>query len=168
MLGEYRGIPSQAHLLIFLSFIPGMVIGLIYFDLSYFLPKVQGLSDFSMGITIGTMAVSMVIASFPLGMLADMYGRRKMLFLGNIAASLSLVGFALTSNPTVLLFVAVVEGIAEAAFAVSFTALLAHKAGDEKRTSSFSLSIDITWMASGRVVSMISSLIFFEQYCFSR
>ncbi len=162
MLGEYRGIPSQARLLIYLSFIPGMVIGLIYFDLSYFLPKVQGLSDFSMGITIGTMAVSMVLASFPLGMLADMYGRRKMLILGNLSASLSLIGFALTSNPGLLLVVAIVEGVGEAAFAVSFTALLADKAGDEKRTAAFSLSSVIGWMAGALGASMISSVIVLE------
>jgi MFS family permease len=162
MLGEYRGIPSQARLLIYLSFIPGMVIGLIYFDLSYFLPKVQGLSDFSMGITIGTMAVSMVLASFPLGMLADLYGRRKMLILGNLSASLSLIGFALTSNPGLLLLVAIVEGIGEAAFAVSFTALLADKAGDEKRTAAFSLSSVIGWIAGAVGASMISSVIVLE------
>ncbi len=162
MLGEYRGIPSQARLLIYLSFIPGMVIGLIYFDLSYFLPRVQGLSDFSMGITIGTMAVSMVLASFPLGMLADMYGRRKMLILGNLSASLSLIGFALTSNPGLLLLVAIVEGIGEAAFAVSFTSLLADKAGDEKRTAAFSLSSVIGWMAGALGASMISSVIVLE------
>ncbi len=162
MLGEYRGIPSQARLLIYLSFIPGMVIGLIYFDLSYFLPKVQGLSDFSMGITIGTMAVSMVLASFPLGMLADMYGRRKMLILGNLAASSSLIGFALTSNPSLLLLVAVVEGVGEAAFAVSFTALIADKAGDEKRTAAFSLSSVIGWTAGALGASMISSVILLE------
>src|SRR5436309_15816169 len=98
MLGEYRGIPSQARLLIYLSFIPGTVIGLIYFDLSYFLPRVQGLSDVSMGITIGTMAVSMVLASFTLGMLAVSYGRRKMRILGSLAFLFSLIGLALTSN----------------------------------------------------------------------
>jgi len=162
MLGEYRGIPSQARLLIYLSFIPGMVIGLIYFDLSYFLPRVQGLSDFSMGITIATMAVSMVLASFPLGMLADTYGRRKMLILGNLAASFSLIGFALTSNPGLLLLVAVVEGIGEAAFAVSFTALIADKAGDEKRTVAFSLSSVIGWIAGALGASMISSVIILE------
>src|SRR5260370_7902009 len=103
MLGQYRGIPSQARLLIYLSFIPGMVSGLIYFDLSYFLPKVQGLSDFSMGITIGTMAVSMVLASFPLGMLADMYGRRKLLILGNLSASLTPTASPLPPHPPLLL-----------------------------------------------------------------
>src|SRR5215831_3732047 len=167
MLNEYRGIPSQARLLVYLSFIPGMVIGLIYFDLSYFLPRVQGLSDFSMGITIGTMAISMVLASFPLGMLADMYGRRRMLVLGNLAASSSLIGFALTSNPTLLLGVAIVEGIGEAAFAVSFTALLADKAGDEKRTAAFSLSSVIGWIAGAIGASMISSVIVLESAGFS-
>jgi len=167
MFAEYRGIPSQARLLVYLSFIPGMVIGLIYFDLSYFLPKVQGLSDFSMGITIGTMAISMVLASFPLGMLADMYGRRRMLILGNLAASSSLIGFALVSNPTFLLLVAIVEGIGEAAFAVSFTALLADKAGDEKRTASFSLSSVVGWIAGAVGASMISSVLVLESAGFS-
>ena len=162
MLGEYRGIPSQARLLIYLSFIPSMVIGLIYTDLSYFLPNVQGLPDFWMGITIGTMAVSMVLASFPLGILADMYGRRKMLILGNLLASLSLIGFALTSNLGLLLFVAVMEGIGEAAFAVSATALLADKAGNEKRTVAFSLSAVIGWVAGALGAFMISSVLVLE------
>ncbi len=159
MLGEYRGIPLEARLLIYLSFVPSMVIGLLYTDLSYFLPNVQGLSDFAMGITLGTMAVSMVVASFPLGILADMYGRRKMLILGNISASLSLIGFALTSNLGLLLFVAVVEGIGEAAFAVSVTALLADKAGNEKRTVAFSLSAVIGWVAGALGAFMISSVL---------
>src|SRR6266705_3571813 len=159
MLGEYRGIPWEARLLIYLSFVPSMVIGLLYTDLSYFLPNIQGLSDFNMGITIGTMALSMVVASFPLGILADMYGRRKMLILGNLSASLSLIGFALTSSLGLLLLVAVVEGIGEAAFAVSVTALLADKAGDEKRTAAFSLAAVIGWVAGAIGAFMISSVL---------
>jgi MFS family permease len=159
MLGEYRGIPWEARLLIYLSFVPSMVIGLIYTDLSYFLPSVQGLTDFDMGITIGTMAASMVVASFPLGILADMYGRRKMLILGNLSASLSIIGFALTSNLGLLLLVAVIEGIGEAAFAVSATALLADKAGNDKRTVAFSLSAVIGWIAGAIGAFLISSVI---------
>src|SRR5207247_1374415 len=84
--------------LIALSFVPSVVFGFIYTDLSFFLPKVQGLSNFWMGVTIGVMAISLVLASFPLGILADRYGRRRMLILGNAAASLSLIGFALTQS----------------------------------------------------------------------
>ncbi len=111
---------------------PSVVFGFIYTDLSFFLPKVQGLSNFWMGVTIGVMAISLVLASFPLGILADRYGRRRMLILGNAAASLSLIGFALTANLALVLLVAAVEGIGEAAFAVSGSALLADKAGDER------------------------------------
>ncbi|TMI71443.1 MFS transporter [Candidatus Bathyarchaeota archaeon] len=133
--------------------------GFIYTDLSFFLPKVQGLSNFWMGVTIGVMAISLVLASFPLGILADRYGRRRMLFLGNIAASLSLIGFALTANLALVLLVAAVEGIGEAAFAVSGSALLADKAGDQKRTLAFSLIAFLGWIAGAIGGFAVSSVI---------
>jgi len=135
------------------------VFGFIYTDLSFFLPKVQGLSNFWMGVTIGVMAISLVLASFPLGILADRYGRRRMLFLGNIAASLSLIGFALTANLALVLLVAAVEGIGEAAFAVSGSALLADKAGDQKRTLAFSLIAFLGWIAGAIGGFAVSSVI---------
>jgi MFS family permease len=146
-LGDYREIPSQALLLIYLSFVPSVVIGFIYTDLSFFLPKVQGLSNLWMGVTIGVMASTLVVASLPLGILADRYGRRRMLIVGNAAASLSLIGFALTANLALILMVAVIEGIGEAAFAVSGSALLADLAGDNKRTVAFSLIAFLGWVA---------------------
>lgn len=152
-LNDYRGIPSQALLLIILSFVPSIVIGFIYTDLSYFLPNVQwsgipsSTANLWLGVTIGVMASTLVVASLPLGIAADRYGRRKMLIIGNVAASLSLVGFALTANLALILVVAVIEGIGEAAFAVSGSALLADLAGDEKRTVSFSLIAFLGWIA---------------------
>ena len=133
--------------------------GFLYTDLSFFLPKVQGLSNFWMGATIGVMAISLVLASFPLGILADRYGRRRMLILGNIAASLSLIGFALTANLALVHLVAAVEGIGEAAFAVSGSALLADKAGNEKRTLAFSLIAFLGWIAGAVGGFAVSSVI---------
>ncbi|HKT22882.1 MAG TPA: hypothetical protein VJR06_09790, partial [Nitrososphaerales archaeon] len=95
MFSDYRGIPSQARLLVYLSFIPNVAIGFIYTDLSYFLPNIQGVGA---GLPIATMGVTLVVLSVPFGIVADRYGRRKMLLLGNVCASLSLMGFALTSN----------------------------------------------------------------------
>jgi len=66
MFGEYRGIPWEARFLIYLSFVPSMVIGLIYTDLSFFLPKVQGLSNLEMGISPGVMAAAIVTDSIPI------------------------------------------------------------------------------------------------------
>jgi MFS family permease len=144
LLSDYRGIPSQARLLIYLSFIPNVLIGFIYSDLSYFLPKIQGVAA---GLPISVMGVTLVVESIPFGILADRYGRLKMLVLGNVCASLSLLGFALTNNFGLILLVAVLEGTGEAAFAVSFVALIAEKAGNEKRTAAFSLLAFLGWIA---------------------
>ena len=144
MFSEYRGIPSQAKLLIYLSFIPNILIGFIYSDLSYFLPTFQGIGP---GLPITVMGVTLVAESIPFGILADRYGRLKMLILGNICAGLSIIGFALTSNLGLVLLVAVLEGTGEASYAVSVSALLADKAGNEKRTAAFSLLAFIGWIA---------------------
>ncbi len=144
MFSEYRGIPSQARLLIYLSFIPNILVGFIYSDLSYFLPTFQGIAP---GLPITVMGVTLVAESIPFGILADRYGRLKMLILGNICAGLSIIGFALTSNLALVLLVAVLEGTGEASYAVSVSALLADKAGNEKRTAAFSLLAFIGWIA---------------------
>lgn len=145
MFSEYRGIPRQATLLIYVSFIPNVLIGFIYSDLSYFLPEIQHVSNW--GLAIGAMGVTLVALSIPFGLLADRYGRLKMLVLGNICASLSLFGFALTSDFSLIILIAILEGAGEAAYAVSFVALIAEKAGDEKRTPAFSLLAFLGWIA---------------------
>lgn len=144
MFNDYRNIPSQAKLLIYLSFIPNILIGFIYSDLSYFLPTFQGIAP---GLPITVMGVTLVAESIPFGILADRYGRLKMLILGNICAGLSIIGFALTSNLGLVLLVAVLEGTGEASYAVSVSALLAEKAGNESRTVAFSLLAFIGWIA---------------------
>jgi MFS family permease len=144
LFSDYRGIPWQARLLIYTSFIPNVAIGFIYSDLSYFLPKIQGVAA---GYPIGVLGVTVVAESIPLGILADRYGKVKMLVVGNLCASLGLLGFALTTNFAVALLVAVLEGTGEAAYAVSFGALIAEKAGDEKRTAAFSLLAFTGWVA---------------------
>ena len=116
-----------------------------------------------MGITLGVMAATLVATSLPLGVAADRYGRRKMLIIGNIASSLSLIGFALTSNLGLILFAAVIEGVGEAAFAVSVSALLTDKAGDQKRTIVFSLAAFLGWISGAVGAFTISSALVLER-----
>ncbi len=163
LLKEYQGIPREAKLLVYLSFIPSFAIGFIYTDLPFFLPNVQGLAPALSGIVITVMGLTLVTESIPLGMVADRYGRRKMLVVGNLCASLSLIGFALTKNFGLLLAVAAIEGTGETAFAVSVGALLAEKAGDQKRTAAFSLISFLGWIAGGVGGFAISSLFVFER-----
>ncbi len=158
MFEEYSKIPREAKLLVYLNFVPSIAIGFIYTDLSYFLTKAEALSAFWSGATITTMGATLVVASIPLGILADRYGRRKMVVLGNLCASLSLIGFALTNDISLILLTAVLEGTGEAAFAVSVGALLADKAGDSSRTSAFSLLAFTGWTAASLGSFLIASV----------
>jgi MFS family permease len=164
LFSEYKGIPSQARLLIYLSFIPNIAIGFIYIDLAFFLPKIQGLTPSSTGIVIFVLGATLVAESIPFGIVADRFGRRKMLFLGNLCASLSLIGFALTTDFGLILIFAMLEGTGEAAYAVSVGALLAEKAGDTKRTSAFSLLAFLGWVAGALGGFIISSVLALQTF----
>jgi MFS family permease len=159
LFSEYRGIPRQAKYLIYLSFVPNVAIGFIYTDLSYFLPNIQGLDPTLAGVVGTVMGASLVALSIPFGMLADRHGRRKMLLLGNLCASLSLIGFALTSSFYLYLGIAFLEGTGEAAYAVSVSALLADSTGDQKRTPAFSLLAFVGWIAGAVGGFAISSVL---------
>ena len=82
----------------------------------------------------------MVASSVPFGILADRFSRRRILIFGNVVASVTIAVFALTGNEVILLAAALFEGLSEAAFSASASALLADKATDEKRNSVFSFS----------------------------
>jgi len=159
LFSEYRGIPWQARLLIYLTFVPNIAIGFIYTDLGYYLVTFQGIGPTEAGFVITVMGLTLVVESIPLGIVADRFGRKKMLILGNLCASLSLLGFALTNNYVLVLLVAVLEGTGEAAYAVSVAALLAGHAGDEKRTPAFSLLNILGWIAGAVGAAIISSVI---------
>jgi len=85
LLSEYAGISKQARLLVYLNFVPSIAVGFIYTDLSYFLPKIQGLPSPWPWLTITVMGLTLVVESIPFGMIADRYGRRRMMVLGTSA-----------------------------------------------------------------------------------
>jgi len=155
---QYRSIPAEAKLLIVLSFVPTFALSFLYTDLAYFLTTVKGLSIVFTGTVITVMGVSMVATSLPFGILADRYGRRRFVVIGNLLAGVMLAAFALTSNTFVLIIAAIVEGSTEAAFAAAGTALLAEKAGESNRTTAFSLSFflgNIAWGLSGFAIPLV-------------
>lgn len=131
--------PKEAKYLVYASIMPAVAYGLIFTDISYFLTTVQNVPANFTGIVISAMGISTFLASILLGIVSDIYGRKKLLILGNVLASLILIIFALTTNSLILLTAAVFEGISEAAIFTSSSALLAENAMNEKRTSVFSL-----------------------------
>jgi len=140
MFSIYQGIPKDAKLLVYQSILPSVAYGLFFTDISYFLTTVQGLSYGFMGVVITIMGIATFAASIPLGLAADRYGRKKTLIIGNLVSGVTLVIFAFTTNPAVLLMAAVLEGVSEAAFSASSGAWLAEKCDSAKRNSVFSFS----------------------------
>ena len=186
----YRGVSKEAKYLIYSSVLPSVAYGMFYTDIAYFLTTVQGLSFALMGVIVTVMGVSTFVASVPLGIAADKYGRKRLLIVGNVIASAIIAVFALTTNPALLIIAAIFEGISEAASSASSSALLAEKAEDARRNSAFSMfgfaqstafglgaiAILATWTAGGftnkeshvllyvilAVLSLSSTLIIFK------
>ena len=139
MFNTYRGMSKEAKYLIYSSVLPSAAYGMFYTDIAYFLTTVQGLSFNLMGLIITLMGVSTFVTSIPMGIAADKYGRKRVLILGNIIASVIIAVFALTTNPALLIIAAIFEGVSEAASSASSSALLAEKAEGAKRNSAFSM-----------------------------
>jgi MFS family permease len=139
VFNTYKGMPKEAKYLIYSSVLPSVAYGMFYTDIAYFLTTVQGLSFNLMGLIVTVMGISTFATSVPMGIAADKYGRKRVLIIGNIIASVIIAVFALTTNPTLLIIAAIFEGISEAASLSSSSALLAEKAEDSKRNSVFSM-----------------------------
>jgi MFS family permease len=146
---------------------PSVAYGMFYTDISYFLTTVQGVSYEVMGIVMTAMGLSTFLSSTFLGIFADRYGRKRMLVTGNVLASIILAGFVLTTNPVLLLAVAIFEGIAEAAVLASSSALLAEKAENTNRNSVFSLYGFAQSIAFGIGSMAIPAVVIFETFGFT-
>jgi len=135
----YKGMPPEAKYLIYSTVLPSVAYGMFYTDIAYFLTTVQGLSFNLMGLIVTMMGLSTFATSIPMGIAADKYGRKRILILSNVIASLIIAVFALTTNPALLIAAAIFEGVSEAASSASVSALLAEKADEQKRNSVFSM-----------------------------
>jgi MFS family permease len=162
MFGIYRGISEEAKYLIYQSILPAVAYGMFFTDISYFLTSVQGLSYEFMGLVVTVMGISTFAASIPLGIAADRYGRKKMLIIGNVLASIIIASFVLTTDPAFLLAAAIIEGISEAALSASNGALLAEKAEGLQRNSVFSLFAFAQSIAYGLGSIVIPGVVVFE------
>jgi MFS family permease len=167
IFSNYSGMPKEAKYLIYASIVPAVAYGLIFTDISYFLTVIQGLPAGFTGLVISTMGISTFVASIFLGMVADVYGRKKMLIAGNLLASVIVAVLALTTDPALLIVAAILEGVSEAAVTASSSALLADKVENEKRTSLFSLYGFVQNLAFALGSFAVPFVIFFELFGFT-
>ena len=144
---EYKDIPREANLLIYSSFFTWAAAGLFFISLQVFL-LLEGVSFGTSSLILGTFGIVSAPSTLLFGGLADRYGKKKFIVTGGILSSLSLAIFAIDTNISHLFGAAVLAGLSEAAFASSWSALLADKAGNLKRTSAFGLSFFVATIAA--------------------
>ncbi len=144
---EYKGIPREANLLIYSSFFTWAAAGLLFISLQVFL-VLEGISFATSSLILGTFGIVSASSTLLFGGLADRYGKKKFVVMGGVLGSLALAIFAIDSNISHLFGAAVLAGLSEAMYASSWSALLADKAGNLKRTSAFGLSFFVATIAS--------------------
>jgi len=144
---EYKGIPREANLLIYSSFFTWAAAGLLFISLQVFL-VLEGISFATSSLILGTFGIVSGASTLLFGGLADRYGKKKFVVAGGVLGSLALAIFALDTNIPHLFGAAVLAGFSEAAYASSWSAMLADKAGNMKRTSAFGLSFFVATISS--------------------
>src|SRR5438309_10644002 len=136
---EASPIPPTATMLI-LSFVPIFLgLGFLYIVLGAWLVTV-GFTAVQAGALISAQGIATILASVPLGIVSDAYGRKRLLLLGALAGAAALFGFSITTDFGYLLGLSVVLGIAEGASLTTWNALLADMTDTSNRNKVFSLS----------------------------
>ncbi len=151
----FRGLSGDAWLLIAAGSVVWVLGGLEGVSLSIFLKR-AGYDEVFIGFVLTLAGLIAVLAVIPFGLLADRFGRKRMMMLGagaNVAGGAALTAPfflpGLSAQPAVFLGFAVIVGLAEAAFFSTWGALLADSAPAARRTAVFGLSFFFSQLAGG-------------------
>jgi MFS family permease len=135
--------------MLILSFVPIFLgLGFLYIVLGAWLVTV-GFTAVQAGLLISAQGIAVVLTSIPLGIISDIYGRKKLLILGNLAGAAALLVFALTTNFLYLVSASVVLGFAEGASVTTWNALLADLTDNSNRNRVFSRSFIMINVTTG-------------------
>src|SRR5512137_294745 len=108
--GDFRTVPAQVKAVIWLTSFSGLGVGYLITYMAAYLPEI-GFSSGDVGLIIGLMSVSAMVAAVPLGMLSDRMGRKKVLLFVLAMFPPILFGFAITTELWALLFLSVLGGV---------------------------------------------------------
>jgi len=135
--------------MLILSFVPVFLgLGFLYIVLGAWMVTV-GFTAEQAGLLIATQGIAVVLTSIPLGIVSDVYGRKHLLILGNLAGAAALLVFAITTNFLYLISASVVLGFAEGASVTTWNALLADLTDNSNRNRVFSLSFIMINVTTG-------------------
>jgi MFS family permease len=135
--------------MLILSFVPVFLgLGFLQIVLGAWLVTV-GFTAEQAGLLIAAQGIAVVLTSIPLGIVSDVYGRKHLLILGNLAGAAALLVFALTTNFSYLISASVALGFAEGASVTTWNALLADLTNNSNRNKVFSLSFIMINVTTG-------------------
>jgi len=135
--------------MLILSFVPVFLgLGFLYIVLGAWIVTV-GFTAEQAGLLIAAQGIAVVLTSIPLGIVSDVYGRKHLLILGNLAGAAALLVFAVTTNFLYLISASVVLGFAEGASVTTWNALLADLTDNSNRNRVFSLSFIMINVTTG-------------------
>ncbi len=160
---RFSQIPRKARWLIYLTSPSSVAFGYFYIAVSGYYIE-QEISSTFIGLILASSAIASVLTAIPMGIRSDRVGRKKLFILGMFGIPPTLIIFAFTTNPIILLIAGIGAGIAEGAFMATWNALIADMNKPETRTAAFSLSFIV-----GTVTSAFGFLLpfffpFFESF----
>jgi len=154
-LASFRGLPRAAWLLIGAGSVFWVLVGLYSVSLPIYLKR-AGYDELFIGFVLTLTGLVAVLLVVPFGLLADRFGRKRMMMIGAVANVASgailaapIVVPTLSGHSALFLGFAVVAGFAEAAFFSTWGALLADSAPAARRTAVFGLSFFFSQLAGG-------------------
>jgi MFS family permease len=154
-LGGFRGLPRAAWLLIGAGSVFWVLVGLYSVSLPIYLKR-AGYDELFIGFVLTLTGLVAVLLVVPFGLLADRFGRKRLMMIGAVANVASgailaapIVAPTLSGHSALFLGFAVVAGFAEAAFFSTWGALLADSAPAARRTAVFGLSFFFSQLAGG-------------------
>ena len=154
-LGSFRGLPRAAWLLIGAGSVFWVLVGLYSVSLPIYLKR-AGYDELFIGFVLTLTGLVAVLLVVPFGLLADRFGRKRLMMIGAVANVASgailaapIVAPTLSGHSALFLGFAVVAGFAEAAFFSTWGALLADSAPAARRTAVFGLSFFFSQLAGG-------------------
>ena len=125
-----------------------LCLGFFQVAITVFLP-LEGISIANLGLLLTTSGLTTVVFSIPFAVLSDRYGRKTIMATGAFLAAIVSIIPAITMNFSVLEVSAVIIGIGEAMYLVTWNAYLADSTTEETRPATFSLSFMTLTIASG-------------------
>ncbi|MEE9593608.1 MAG: MFS transporter [Thermoplasmata archaeon] len=132
-------------------------IGLVFVSIPVYLQRLL-FGPTTIGLVLAVAGVTAVALMIPVGLVADRFGRRRIMALGGIAAALSFFVLGLTDSIFGLLAFAVLFGASEAFYFATWNALLADASSKETRTLIFGVSFTASavGMAAGTLIGSVA------------